>query len=177
MRSGDVMTRKVVSVAPDAPLTEAMQLMLHNGISGLPVLDKDGTLVGVITESDFLRLDGGQRSQPPRWIELLFSPEHRPRDYASYHVCKVCDVMTANPVTIGPDVRLDDAQRLMDAHHIKRLLVVCDGALVGVISRADLLRALSRAIRDATEQAHHSERSRQRADRLECQLWMQRIKP
>jgi CBS domain-containing protein len=171
------MTRKVVSVAPDAPLTEAMQLMLHHSISGLPVLDKGGKLLGVITESDFLRLDGGQRSQPPRWIELLFSPEHRPRDYASYHVCKVCDVMTANPVTIGPDVKLDDAQRLMDTHHIKRLLVVRDGALVGVISRADLLRALSRAIRDATEQAHHSERSRQRADRLECQLWMQRIKP
>jgi CBS domain-containing protein len=170
------MTCNVVSVAPDAPLTEAMQLMLHNGISGLPVLDRDGTLVGIITESDFLRLDG-QRSQPPRWIELLFSPEHRPKDCASYQSRKVSEVMTANPVTIGPDVRLDDAQCLMDAHHIKRLLVVRDGALVGVISRADLLHALSRAIRDATEHAHHSERSRQRADRLECQLWMQRIKP
>ncbi|HLN07615.1 MAG TPA: CBS domain-containing protein [Xanthobacteraceae bacterium] len=178
MKAADVMTRNVVSVAVDAPLIEAMRLMLKHSISGLPVLDRDGKLVGVITESDLLRLDGGAALSPrPHWIELLMKPERLPRDYATYHGRKVGEAMTADPVTIGEDDSLDGALRLMEIHHIKRLLVVRGGDLVGVISRGDLLRALSRAVREAGELAQRSERSWQRAARLESQLWMRGIKP
>jgi CBS domain-containing protein len=178
MKAADVMTRNVVAVAVDAPLIEAMRLMLQNRISGLPVLGHGGELVGVITESDLLRLDGGgARSPRPHWIELLIEPEHLPKDYASYHGRKVSEVMTASPVTIAQDAPLDEALRLMEVHRIKRLLVVRSGALVGVISRADLLHALSRAVREAGELAQSSERSRVHAARLESQLWMRGIKP
>jgi CBS domain-containing protein len=104
MKGTDVMTRDVVSVAVDEPLIEAMRLMLQNRISGLPVLDRGGALVGVVTESDLLRLDGGSvRSPRPHWIELLIEPEHLPKDYASYHGRKVAEAMTASPVTIAED--------------------------------------------------------------------------
>jgi len=128
--------------------------------------------------TNLLRLDGGSvRSPRPHWIELLIEPEHLPKDYASYHGRKVAEAMTASPVTIAEDAPLDEALRLMNLHHIKRLLVVRSGALVGVISRGDLLHALSRAIREAGELAQSSERSRVRAATLESQLWMRGIKP
>ena len=174
-----VMTRNMVSVAVDAPLIEAMRLMLQKPDQRLPVLGHGGELVGVITESDLLPAlmeAASARPQPQHWIELLISRITCPRITPAI-IGEVSEAMTADPVTIAEDDPLDEALRLMEVHHIKRLLVVRNGALVGVISRGDLLHALSRAIREAGELAQSSERSRLRAARLESQLWMRGIKP
>ncbi len=172
------MTRRVVSIAPDASITEAMRLMLQHEISGLPVIDRTGKLVGIVTEGDFLRRgEPGTGSERPHWIEVLIGPEKLADEYVRRRDRKVSDVMTSDPVTITDGTSIEDAVRLMEGRRIKRLLVTRQGEVVGVISRTDLLRALSRAIRQASNSAMIGERSRSREAQLESQLWMHRIRP
>ena len=139
----DVMTRNVISVSPDATIEHAAKLMLERGISGLFVVDHDGRLAGVITEGDLLRRDelGTQRHRP-WWLRLLVSPGRQAADFTRTHGRKVDDVMTHDVVTVGVNEPLDQVVELMEQHRIKRVPVTEDGKVVGVVSRADLLRAL-----------------------------------
>ncbi len=139
----DVMTRNVISVPPDATVEHAANLMLERGISGLFVVDGDGRLAGVITEGDLLRRDelGTQRHRP-WWLRLLVSPGRQAADFTRTHGRKVGDVMTQDVITVGADEPLDQVVEVMEQHRIKRVPVAQDGKVVGVVSRADLLRAL-----------------------------------
>ncbi len=139
----DVMTRNVLSVAPDSTIESAAKLMLQRGISGLFVVDADGRLAGVVTEGDLLRRDelGTQRHRP-WWLRLLVSPGRQAADFTRAHGRKVRDVMTEDVVTVDDDSPLDEVAELMEQHRIKRVPVTEDGKVVGVVSRADLLRAL-----------------------------------
>lgn len=139
----DVMTRNVISVPPDATIEHAAKLMLERGISGLFVVDADGGLAGVITEGDLLRRDelGTQRHRP-WWLRLLVSPGRQAADFTRAHGRKVGDVMTQDVITVGADEPLDQVVEVMEQHRIKRVPVTQDGKVVGVVSRADLLRAL-----------------------------------
>jgi CBS domain-containing protein len=143
MRVGDVMTRNVVSIQSDDTILKAARLMLQNRISGLPVLDAEGSLVGMVTEGDFLRrAEIGTDRRRPKWIEFVLGPGRLAAEYTHASGRKVEDVMTEEPVTIGEDVSLATAVELMERMRIKRLPVVRDGKIVGIISRANLVRAL-----------------------------------
>lgn len=144
MNAGDIMTPKVVSVVPDASIFAAMQSMLANGISGLPVITEAGRLVGIVTEGDFLRrAETGTQRRRSSWLELLMGPGKLAEEYVHTHGRKVLDVMTPDPVTIAEDTPLDVVVSLLEERRIKRLPVVRSGVVVGIVSRANLLHALA----------------------------------
>lgn len=144
MKAADVMTRRVVTVHPDASVTDAIHLMLQDEVSGLPVVDRSGDLVGIVTEGDFLRrAELGTERRRRRWVEALIGPNSLADEYVHTHARKVGDVMCADVVTVGPGAPLDEVVATMERHRIKRIPVVEGGKIVGIISRANLLRALA----------------------------------
>jgi CBS domain-containing protein len=146
MKAGDVMTRKLVSIRPNASTAEMVRLMLDNRISGLPVIDDHGDLVGIVTEGDCLRrAETGTERKRPRWLEFLIGPGRLADEYIHTHSRKVAEVMTQSPTTITEDTPLDEIVHLMESRRIKRLPVVRDRKVVGIVSRADLLHALASA--------------------------------
>lgn len=150
MQVRDVMTRNVISVNADESILSAARLMLQNRISGLPVLDASGTLVGVVTEGDFLRRgELGTTKRRPRWVEFLLGPGKLAEEYVHQSGRKVFDVMTRDPRTVSEDDTLETVVAQMERHRVKRLPVVRQGKLVGIISRANLLHALASLAREA----------------------------
>ncbi len=152
MKISDVMTRRVISIAPEAGIRNAMELMLKNRISGLPVIDASGTLVGILSETDFLRRaeTGTERKSSP-WYDAFFGSGESARAYIRAHGVKVEDVMSRKPITVPEHTPLGDAVDLMERHGIKRLPVVHGGKVVGIVTRANLLRALVSIHRSAHE--------------------------
>ncbi|RAI35838.1 CBS domain-containing protein [Rhodoplanes serenus] len=173
MKVRDVMSTRVVTIAPEAPILDAIQLMLENRISGLPVVDADGRLAGIVTEGDFLRrAETGTVRKRPRWLEILVGPNSLAGDYVRQHGRRVDEVMTRTPVTIGEDAELDEVVALMERKRVKRLPVVRDGRLVGIISRANLLHALATAVRERPSATGGDAEIRQRVlDELARQPW------
>ena len=144
----DVMTRNCVTIAPDATVEEAVNLMLSRQVSGLFVVDKTGELAGVVTEGDLLRRDelGTQRHRP-WWLRLLVSPAQQAHDFTRANGRHVRDVMTEDVLSIAQDAALEDVVTTMEKHRIKRLPVTAGGRVVGVVSRSDLMRALIGRVR------------------------------
>src|SRR3954451_5044901 len=138
MKAHDVMTWGAITVGPDESVTCAVQLMLQNKISGLPVVDDEGEFVGIVTEGDFLRRSElGTQRRRPRWLEFLLGPGRLAAEYT--HACgrKVREIMTPNPRTISEDTPLEEVVQLMERHRIKRLPVVQDRKVIGMVSRAN----------------------------------------
>jgi CBS domain-containing protein len=149
MNAGDVMTQSTVTVDPDASIMHAIQMMLKRRISGLPVVDNTGALVGIVTEGDLLRrAELGTQKRRPRWIEFLIGPGRLASEYVSACGRKVDEVMTTPVHTVSEDTSLTDVVTIMESKQVKRLPVLRDGQLVGIISRANLLRALVSVGRD-----------------------------
>jgi CBS domain-containing protein len=147
VNAADVMTRSILSVTPNASLLEAIRLMLDNHVSGLPVIDEAGQLVGILTEGDLLRRgETGTGRQRPRWLEILLGPGRLASEYVRTHGRKVDDIMTREPVSVAPEAPLDEIVELMERHRIKRVPVIEGDKLVGIVSRADFLRALARRL-------------------------------
>lgn len=143
MNVGEVMTLDVVAVTPDTTVRDAAALMLKEHISGLPVINDAHALVGIVTEGDFLRrAEIGTQKARPRWLEFLLGPAALAAEYVHTHSRKVADVMTRSVVVANEDMALDEAVSLMEKNRIKRLPVVRSGRVVGMISRANLLRAI-----------------------------------
>jgi CBS domain-containing protein len=144
----DVMTRKVLSVKPEETVEQAANLMLRHGISGLFVVDDKDTLVGVVTEGDLLRRDeiGTQRHRP-WWLRVLVSPGRQALDFTHAHGRRVSDVMTAEVISVGHETPLEEVVETMEKQRIKRVAVVEDGHMIGVVARSDLLRALLSKVR------------------------------
>jgi CBS domain-containing protein len=150
MNAADVMSRNVISVGPDAPVHDAIRLMLENHVSGLPVVN-GGVLVGVLTEGDLLRRAETQTERRrPHWLEFLQGPGGFAEDYVRTHGRKVGELMTERVVSVTEDSSLAQIVLLMERHRVKRLPVLRDRALVGMISRADLMRALAGLIENET---------------------------
>jgi CBS domain-containing protein len=144
MKAGDIMTRNVVSIDPDSTVLQAVRLMLQHRISGLPVVDKSGALVGIVTEGDFLRrAETATERKRPRWLEFIMGPGRLADEYVKSHARKVSEVMTPEPQTVSEDAPLEEVVQRMEKHRIKRLPVVRDKKLVGIVSRANLLHALA----------------------------------
>jgi CBS domain-containing protein len=149
MDAGDIMTQSVVTVSPDDSIMQAIQLMLKRRISGLPVVDGAGALVGIITEGDLLRrVEIGTQKRRPRWIEFLIGPGRLASEYVAACGRKVHEVMTSPVQFVTPGTPLVDVVRIMESRQIKRVPVVENGRVVGILSRANLLRALASIARD-----------------------------
>lgn len=144
MKAFDIMTTDVVTISPDTPVGDIADLLLEKRISGLPVVDKAGKLVGVVSEGDLIHRQEIESSQHRSWwLELLSSREERARDYAKFHGRLASDVMTKEVVSVNEDTEISDIAALLESKRIKRVPVCRDGKLVGVISRANLIQALS----------------------------------
>jgi CBS domain-containing protein len=143
MQAQDVMTTKVVAVAPDTPVTEIAKLLLERRISAVPVVSDDRKLVGMVSEGDLIHRLGQEGAKRSWWLDLLASPQTRAEAHLKDLGRLAWDVMTPSVVSVMPDTPLPEIARLLEAHRIKRVPVLRDGELVGIVSRADLLRAFA----------------------------------
>jgi CBS domain-containing protein len=147
MNAVDVMTRKLITAMPSMTLNEAVRLMLSHRISGLPVIDDHGAAVGMITEGDLLRrAETGTERQPSWWRAVLLGSERLAEQYVHTHARRVEEVMTRQVISVTPTTPLADVVAIMETRGVKRLLVLEGTRPVGIISRADLIRALEQLL-------------------------------
>lgn len=144
MRAHQIMSRQVITVDPEASITDAIHTMLAHHVSGLPVVDRDGKLVGIISESDFIRrAELGTERKRGRLLAFLAGADQAALDYAHQHGRKVREIMTPKPATIGLDTSLAEIASLMEARRVKRLPVMQGDRLVGIVTRSDFLPAVA----------------------------------
>jgi CBS domain-containing protein len=173
VRIADFMTRQVITVAPDAPIVEAAKRMLDNKVSGLPVVDAAGQVVGIVSEHDLLRETG---KHGPHWLEMMIEGAALADETARFHDRKVSEVMTPHLITIAATSSLQEACRLIEDHGFKRLPVVENGKLIGIIARADLVRAFAQAAEDAGAAKVLDVSVDERQRELERQIWRDRAR-
>ncbi|HMO30500.1 CBS domain-containing protein [Enterovirga sp.] len=151
MKARDIMTTPIVSIRSDATVDQAIEIMLNRCFSGLPVVDDEGRLVGIVTEGDLLRRQElGTQPKHSRWLRLLISPGRLAEEFARSRGRQVADVMTPEVHSVSEDSTLEDIVELMLREGIKRVPVVVNGGPVGMVTRADILRALRRSFTQAT---------------------------
>lgn len=144
MKAKDIMTWPVITIEPEAPMQAAIVHMLRHRISALPVVAADGGLIGIVSEGDLLRrAEIGTQRHRPHWLEFLLGPGRLASEYAQTHGRKVKEVMTTDPETVNEDTPLDEIVALMERRRIKRVPVMRDGQMVGIVSRANLMQALA----------------------------------
>ncbi|MGA8651906.1 MAG: CBS domain-containing protein [Xanthobacteraceae bacterium] len=175
MRIEHFMTRRVVAVSPDTSILAAARLMLEHHISGLPVVDASGHVVAIVSESDLLRDDGKGMAGSP-WLQLMVGPDARTGEPAQLGERKVAEVMTRDPVTVAPADSIAHACRLLEQRGIKRLPVVHDGELVGIIARADLVRAFAQSAEKSAPAPMPDVSIDSRLAELERQIWRSRAR-
>ncbi len=144
MKASDVMRKEVITVAPEAAVVDAVHLMLEHHISGLPVVDEAGAAVGILTEGDLLRrAELGTEKRVPAWRSWLAGSGREALDYVRSHARRVGEIMTVPVVCATPDTDLAQVVALMESKRIKRIPVLENGRVVGIVTRADLLRTLA----------------------------------
>lgn len=140
----DVMTAKVITVGPDTPINDIAKLLYTRRISGVPVVDDDGQLLGMVGEGDLIAHANTVGEQRTGWWLKLFSDEtDLARGYVRTHGRTAREVMRASMVTVSQDAAIADAAKLFHRHQVKRLPVLRDGRLVGIVTRSDLLKVLA----------------------------------
>ena len=168
MRAADVMTTEVVSVDPDMSVQALAALLSERGISGVPVVDADNRVVGIVSEGDLLhrvetgterRLEGRAGHRRSWWLDTIASDRELARDYVKSHGRTVKDVMTREVISVTDTTELADIATLLETKMIKRVPVVRDGKLVGIVSRANLVRALAAAGAQMTTEAAGDDRT------------------
>jgi CBS domain-containing protein len=152
MRAHQIMTRKVISVKPDTSIADAANIMLQQHISGLPVVNETGKLVGIISEGDFIRRAeiGTQRKRGP-WLTFLVGPGRAATDYVHEQGRNVGEIMTSDLLTVTEDATLEAIVEVMEKNHVKRLPVLRGEQLVGIVTRVNLLRAVANLARDVPD--------------------------
>jgi CBS domain-containing protein len=148
----DVMTTNVLTVDPNTPVQAVAKLLSERGISGVPVVDAADRLVGIVSEGDLLhRVETGTERRPERltgqrrswWLDTIASDQDLARGYAKSHGRTAKDVMTRDVISVTDTTELADVAMLLETKRIKRVPVLRDGKLVGIVSRANLVRALA----------------------------------
>src|ERR1700680_1148082 len=159
MRAHQIMTRPVITVTPETTTVEAANTMLRRHVSGLPVVDATGKLVGIISEGDFIRRSEiGTQRRRGRLLKFILGPGGQATDYVHEHGGKVGEIMTPEPMTVTEDTDLEEIVHLMEKNNIKRLPGTGGDKVVGIVSRANLLQAvasLARQIPDPTADDDH----------------------
>jgi CBS domain-containing protein len=144
MRAADVMTTEVITVTPETAVTDIARLLLRHRISAVPVVERGGRLVGIVSEGDLMRrVEAGTERRRPWWLALVAGAEDAAREYAKTHGHRASDVMTHQVVSVTEDTSLAEIARLLEERHIKRVPVLRDEQVIGIVSRADLLRAVA----------------------------------
>jgi CBS domain-containing protein len=143
MKVGDIMTRDAITIPGDTPVMAIARLLSERHISAVPITDSWGMLLGIVSEADLIRrLAVSDRQEPGLLRALFYDRDRAARHYAAVHGATAADIMTRDPVTVAEGTTVEHAAALLESHGIKRLPVVHDGTLVGILSRTDLLRAL-----------------------------------
>jgi len=173
MRAVDVMVRDVVTIRPDTDVAEAIGLLAKHDVSALPVIDADGRLAGMLSEADLLhRIEIGTERRRPWWLESLTGASTLAGEFAKAHGRKVGEVMTEGVVAVGEDTPLADIAALLEKKRIKRVPVLRNGRLVGIVSRSNLIQALASDIGKSEEHGESDRRIREElVARLARQEW------
>ena len=146
MKASDIMTKEIVSITPDTSVKEIAGLMTSQRVSGMPVVDGNGKLVGIVSESDLLhRAETGTERKRKWWLGVFQDSDRLAREFVKSHGLKASDIMTSRVTTIDSNADLGEVADQLDRHKLKRLPVVEGGRIVGMITRADLVRALAQA--------------------------------
>ena len=146
----DIMTEAPLAIGVGASLAQAITLMTRHKISGVPVIDIDDRPVGMLTEGDLLRrVETGTEDQKPGWLASIFWPGALAADYVQSHGRQVEELMTRDVICVNEDALLSEVVTLMRKHRVRRLPVVRDGRLVGIVSRADLVAQVGAALSTA----------------------------
>ena len=144
MRARDVMTAPAVTVEPDTKVEDIAKLLLGRGISAVPVTEADGRLSGIVSEGDLVRrVESGTERVPSWWLRIFGDDDGLARDYAKSRGRRAGDVMTREVVTVAEDATLADIAALLERHRIKRVPVMRNARVVGIVSRANLLQGLA----------------------------------
>lgn len=173
MNATDVMVRNVVTVHPETDMAEAVKLLAEHDVSALPVLDGMGNLVGMLSEADLIhRVEIGTEKHRPWWQEAVTGASTLAADFAKSHGKKVGEIMTTGVVSVSEDTPLSEIAATLERNGVKRVPVVRDGKLVGIVSRSNLIQALASVVGRVDQ---HDETDRQirleLLSRLEQQSW------
>lgn len=143
MKAADVMVSDVITVHMDTPVAKIAEVLLANRISAVPVVNDKDTLVGIVSEGDLMhRVEAGTEQRRSWWLELLAGKETLAHEFVKSHARKAADVMTRSVISVKPDTPLGDIASLLEKHGIKRVPVVINGKIAGIVSRANLIQAL-----------------------------------
>lgn len=163
MRAHQIMTRQVITVGPDTPIADAAATMLTHHVSGLPVVDAAGKLIGIVSEGDFLRRSEiGTQRRRSRWLKFLVGPGTTAAEFVQQQGRKVAEVMTPDPCTIVESTPLPDVVDLMEKRNVKRLPVMRGDRIVGIVTRANLLQAVAGLARDVPDPTADDDHMRER---------------
>lgn len=148
----DLMTPDVVTVPPETPVMAMARLLADRGISAVPVVDAEGKVLGIVTEADLIRRLAGEEDKPTSWFGALFAdPASQAERYARTHGVTARDLMTEKVVSVTPDTTAAHIAQMMEKQNIRRVIVVENEKLKGIVSRADLLRALVAPVHEDAE--------------------------
>jgi CBS domain-containing protein len=146
MKARDVMMSPVITVSPRSSVLDVAKTLLKHEISAAPVVDEKGTLVGIVSEGDLLhRAENDTETRRSSWLRFFTQDEVLAAEYAKSHSRKVADVMTKHVIFAAPEAPLADIAMLMERHSIKRVPIVNNGQLVGIVSRGNLVQAVATA--------------------------------
>ena len=160
MHAIDVMTNEVISVDENATVSAVARLLAERGISAVPVVDKDNRVIGMVSEGDLLhRAETGTERRRAWWLDMIASSNQLAGDYIKSHSGKVKDVMTRNILSVTATTPVADIALLLETNRIKRVPVVRDGKLVGIVSRANLVQALAMTVNQFPSGAEAEDRT------------------
>jgi CBS domain-containing protein len=160
MRAIDVMTTEVVTVDKNATVPELARLMSDRGISAIPVVDRDHRVIGMVSEGDLLhRAETGTERRRSWWLDMVSSTNQLAGEYIKSHSDGVKDIMTRDVLSVTEETPVADIAIILETNRIKRVPVLRDGKLVGIVSRANLVRALAMTINEAADRAEADDRA------------------
>ena len=173
MKAQDVMTRDTITVAPATSVRDAARLMVDHGVSGLPVVDDRGGLVGIVSEGDLI-IRQRPRTRLPWWQMFLDDGERLARDYTKAVGLTCGEVMTREVITVAPETEIEAIATLLDARRIRRVPVVHERRLVGIVSRGDLVKMLAATPAPSPIEAPDADLVREMDARLQAEPWVRR---
>ena len=145
MQAKDIMTRKVITVSEASSVIDVATALLEHGISAVPVVDASGSLLGIVSEGDLMhRAEAGTIRRRSWWLSLFTDRDVEAAEFVKEHSRRVSDIMTRDVVTARPETPIAEIAERLDSHRIKRVPIVDDGKLVGIVSRANLVQAMMR---------------------------------
>jgi CBS domain-containing protein len=171
MKVEEIMTKEVITVTPTTPIQEAARILVRHGISGVPVVDDHGEVVGLLSEGDLI-LRHKPRERVPWWRQFFEDGERLAREYQKALGVTVAEVMTRGVISVSPHLPVESVAAILDEHRIRRVPVLDDGRLVGIVSRGDLVRALAARPERAEAARGNAELVREMKARIDRERWV-----